>query len=59
VWRRWQALIVVVGTVPLVGWLATTSWNSGPPFLVASLVAPVLAITAFLWRRSIRFPTRD
>lgn len=50
--RGW-ALIVVAGTLPLVGWFAATPWNSGPPFLVASLVVPVLAAVAFLrqWRR--------
>jgi len=29
---RWQAAIVALGTVPLVGWFAATPWNSGPPF---------------------------
>jgi len=27
-----RALIVALGTVPLVGWFAATPWNSGPPF---------------------------
>jgi hypothetical protein len=38
-----QAAIVVLGTLPLVGWFAATPWNSGPPFLIASLVAPCIA----------------
>jgi hypothetical protein len=41
--RRDRALIVLVGTLPLVGWFIATPWNSGPPFLVASLVVPMLA----------------
>jgi hypothetical protein len=40
---RDRALIVLVGTLPLVGWFIATPWNSGPPFLVASLVVPMLA----------------
>jgi len=40
---RRQAVAVAAGTLPLVGWFAATPWNSGPPFLVASLVAPCLA----------------
>jgi hypothetical protein len=51
---RARALIVVVGTVPLVGWFIATPWNSGPPFLLASLVAPVIAAAAFLHQRRIR-----
>jgi hypothetical protein len=35
---------VILGTLPLVGWFLATPWNSGPPFLVASLVAPCLAV---------------
>lgn len=42
------ALIVLLGTLPLVGWFAATPWNSGPPFLIASLVAPVLAAATLL-----------
>jgi len=45
---RRRALIVVIGTVPLVGWFAATPWNSGPPFLIAAIVAPALATLAFL-----------
>jgi hypothetical protein len=45
---RRQAMIVALGTVPLVGWLAATPWNSGPPFLLASLVVPVIATAALL-----------
>src|SRR5947207_7774084 len=40
---RWQAAIVALGTLPLVGWFVATPWNSGPPFLVASAIAPVVA----------------
>src|SRR4051812_29741154 len=39
----WQAAAVALGTLPLVGWFVATSWNSGPPFLAASLVAPAVA----------------
>ena len=28
---------------PLVGWFVAAPWNSGPPFLVASLIAPCIA----------------
>ena len=48
VWPRWQALIVGLGTLPLVAWFAATPWNSGPPFLIASTVAPAIAAAAFL-----------
>jgi hypothetical protein len=41
---RRQAAVVILGTLPLVGWFLATPWNSGPPFLVASLVAPCLAV---------------
>ena len=51
---RARSLIVVVGTAPLVGWFIATPWNSGPPFLVASLVAPVIAIAAVGRRRQLR-----
>ena len=40
---RRRAAIVVIGTLPLVGWFLATPWNSGPPFLVASVIAPVVA----------------
>lgn len=40
---NWQAMAVALGTLPLVGWFVATPWNSGPPFLVASLIAPCLA----------------
>jgi hypothetical protein len=39
-------LLVVAGTLPLVGWFVATPNNSGPPFLVASLIAPVIATLA-------------
>ena len=41
--QRRQALLVVAGTLPLVGWFVATPYNSGPPFLVASLIAPAIA----------------
>jgi hypothetical protein len=44
---RRRAAIVFVGTVPLVGWFLATPWNSGPPFLVASLIAPAIAVAVF------------
>jgi hypothetical protein len=53
-WHRARALIVIAGTVPLVGWFVATPWNSGPPFLVASLVAPAIAASAFLLQRRSR-----
>ena len=40
---RRRGATIVVGTLPLVGWFVATPWNSGPPFLVASLVVPVVA----------------
>jgi hypothetical protein len=43
---RSQAAIVAVATLPLVGWFLATPWNSGPPFLLASLVAPSFACLA-------------
>src|SRR5436853_7752465 len=43
---RWQAATVALGTLPLVGWFVATPWNSGPPFLVASLIAPCIASVA-------------
>jgi hypothetical protein len=49
---RWQASVVALGTLPLVGWFLATPWNSGPPFLVASLIAPCIA-AAVLLRRSV------
>lgn len=55
---RWQALIVILGTVPLVGWFAATPWNSGPPFLFASLVAPVIGAVALLRQRHLRLGAR-
>jgi hypothetical protein len=38
-----HAPAVALGTVPLVVWFAATPWNSGRPFLVASLIAPCVA----------------
>lgn len=40
----WRAAPVALGTLPLVGWFVATPWNSGPPFLVASLIAPCIAV---------------
>jgi hypothetical protein len=51
---RARAAIIVIGTVPLVGWFIATPWNSGPPFLVASLVVPTIAIATFLHQRQLR-----
>jgi hypothetical protein len=45
---RWQAAAVAIGTLPLVGWFLATSWNSGPPFLIASLFAPCIALAAMM-----------
>ena len=41
--RRW--VIVLATTLPLVGWFIATPYNSGPPFLVASLIVPAVAVT--------------
>lgn len=41
--RRRRTPTVLLGTAPLVVWFAATPWNSGPPFLLASLVVPVAA----------------
>jgi hypothetical protein len=45
---RWQAAAVAIGTLPLVGWFLATPWNSGPPFLLASLFAPCIALAALM-----------
>ena len=45
---RWRAWIVALGTLPLVFWFAATPWNSGPPFLIASAVAPAIAAAALV-----------
>jgi hypothetical protein len=42
----WRAAAVTLATLPLVGWFLATPWNSGPPFLFASLVAPCIACVA-------------
>jgi hypothetical protein len=47
-----EASAVVLGTLPLVGWFLATPWNSGPPFLFASLIAPCVA-TGVLIRSSV------
>ncbi|MGZ4347102.1 MAG: hypothetical protein ACXVE1_09395 [Gaiellaceae bacterium] len=41
---KWRAAVVALGTLPLVGWFLATPWNSGRPFLVASLIAPCVAV---------------
>jgi hypothetical protein len=46
---RWRAWVVALGTLPLVGWFLATPWNSGPPFLVASLIAPSIAAGVLAW----------
>jgi len=51
---RWQASAVAIGTLPLVGWFVATPWNSGPPFLVASLVAPCVAAGALIRNAVVR-----
>jgi hypothetical protein len=40
--RRW--VIALAGTLPLVGWFIATPYNSGPPFLIASLIVPAVAV---------------
>ena len=49
---KWRAAAVALGTLPLVGWFLATPWNSGPPFLVASLIAPSVA-ACVLMRNSV------
>ena len=41
--RRW--VIALAATLPLVGWFIATPYNSGPPFLIASLIVPAVAVT--------------
>jgi len=31
-----------------VAWFAATPWNSGPPFLFASMIAPIFAVALIL-----------
>ena len=45
---RRPAAAVILGTLPLVGWFLATPWNSGPPFLFASLIAPCIAAGALI-----------
>jgi hypothetical protein len=45
---RSRAFIALLGTLPLVGWFLATPWNSGKPFLVASLVVPLVAAAALV-----------
>jgi hypothetical protein len=49
--RRWRWAIALAATLPLVGWFVATPYNSGPPFLVASLIVPTAALTAGLVAR--------
>src|SRR3954468_17601506 len=51
---RWQGAAVALGTLPLVGWFVATPWNAGPPFLVASLIAPCTAVGVLTWSTSAR-----
>ena len=51
---RSQAITVALATLPLVGWFVATPWNSGPPFLVVSLVAPCTACVALARSRLVR-----
>jgi hypothetical protein len=51
---KWRAATVALGTLPLVGWFLATPWNSGPPFLVASLIAPCIAIGVVIRNRVMR-----
>jgi hypothetical protein len=50
----WQASTVALGTLPLVGWFLATPWNSGPPFLVASLIAPCIAACVLIRKSAMR-----
>ena len=52
--HRGRAAIVLLGTVPLVGWFAATPWDSGPPFLITSLGPPLVAVAALLRQRQLR-----
>ena len=51
---RWRAATVAIGTLPLVGWFLATSWNSGPPFLIASLLAPSIGLAALMCNGLVR-----
>lgn len=51
---RSPAATVALATLPLVGWFAATPWNSGPPFLIVSLIAPCIACAALARNRLIR-----
>ena len=51
---QWHASAVALGTLPLVGWFLATPWNSGPPFLVASLIAPCIAAGVLVRNRVMR-----
>ena len=51
---KWRASAVALGTLPLVGWFLATPWNSGPPFLVASLIAPCIAACVLMRNRVMR-----
>jgi hypothetical protein len=52
---RRQAAAVVLGTTPLVGWFVATPWNSGPPFLVASLIVPCVVAFVVIARTGTSF----
>src|SRR3954447_6269609 len=44
--RRWRALAAFAAGVPLVVWFVETPFNSGRPFLYASLVVPAAALAS-------------
>src|SRR5205823_5753875 len=46
--HRYRAAVAIAATAPLIGWFLATPYNSGPPFLVASLLVPAVAAAAWL-----------
>src|SRR3954467_15725534 len=42
--RRWRAVAAFLAGIPLVVWFVETPFNSGPPFLYASLVVPAVSL---------------
>ena len=54
---RWRAATVILGTIPLIGWFLATPWNSGPPFLVASIVVPAIAAAVLVRQMHLRVRT--
>ncbi len=49
--HRYRSVVAIAATTPLVGWFLATPRNSGPPYLVASLLAPTGAAVAWLLTR--------